>query len=298
MKLNLFLRPFQNSKLLFVKSAKGRILQFRNLSSDSISRQNGLLSGIHDIERAEFYSDNIPIKSSYELLKDPNQIYNICLSNAGGNTTKLNDILKNMRDKAKKFIKSDEVWDRKGLITSIEDIIADDGNFVCILAGKSTGKSLVLRSIEKKFPAKVFRVNLRIHPDMLTGLLWTLRDRQKLDIKDKLKDVTVNVVGVASKIISQYLRVDNIFTDEDFKDSLKIALKEQGPDDLQSLINNLVKNLGGITLVIDEANIALTISDKTEAKIEATKTSFGSIYQFNERGQPGNSAITIMIHSL
>jgi hypothetical protein len=82
----------------------------------------------------------------------------------------------------------------------------------------------------------------------------------------------VNVVGVASKIISQYLRVDNIFTDEDFKDSLKIALKEQGPDDLQSLINNLVKNLGGITLVIDEANIALTITDKTSAtKIEATK---------------------------
>ena len=264
MKLNLFLTAFQKSKMLLVKR--------KNLSSDSISRQNGLLSGIHDIKKAEIYSDNISIKNAYELLKDPNQFYNLCLSNAGGNTTKLNENLKSMRDKAKKFIKSDEVWDRKELINSIEDIIADDGNFVCLLAGKSTGKSLVLSSVEKKFPAKVFRVNLRIHPDMLTGLLWTLRDRQKLDIKDKVKDVTVNLVRVASKIISQYLRVDNIFTDEDFKDSLKIALKEQGPEDLQSLIKNLVKNLGGITLVIDEANISLTITDKTSAAdIKATK---------------------------
>jgi hypothetical protein len=95
----------------------------------------------------------------------------------------------------------------------------------------------------------------------------------------------VNVVGVASKIISQYLRVDNIFTDEDFKDSLKIALKEQGPEDLQSLINNLVKNLGGITLVIDEANIALTISDKTSAaKIEATKQALALFTSLTKEG--------------
>jgi hypothetical protein len=33
-----------------------------------------------------------------------------------------------------------------------------------------------------------------------------------------------------------------------------------------------VENLGSITLVVDEANIALTITDKTSAtKIEATK---------------------------
>ena len=109
---------------------------------NSISHQNGLLSGIYDIKKAEFYSDKIDIKSSSELLKDPNQIYNICLNNVAGDTTKLEKNLKSMSDEAKNFVKSNEVWDRKELITSIEDIISDEGNFVCVLAGKNTGKSL------------------------------------------------------------------------------------------------------------------------------------------------------------
>jgi hypothetical protein len=238
MKLNLFLRPSQNSKLLFVKSVKGNILQFRNVSSNNITHKSGLLSEVYDIKKAEFYSDNIPIKSSYELLKNPNHIYNICLKNAGGNTTKLDENLKNMSDKAEEFIQSDEVWNRKELITSIENIIARKGKFVCILAGKNTGKSLVLSSIEKRFPAKVFKLNLRKHPDILTGLLWTLRDRQKLDIKVKVKEMFVNVVDVASKVLSHYLGMDNIFTDEDFKKYLKIALNNSVFKEINVVVTN------------------------------------------------------------
>jgi hypothetical protein len=104
-------------------------------------------------------------------------MYNICLNNVAGDKTKLEENLKSMSDKAKKFIQSNEVWDRKELLTSVENIIADEGKFVCILAGKNTGKSLVLLNVEKRFPAKVFAVDLRAHPDILKGLICTLHGR-------------------------------------------------------------------------------------------------------------------------
>jgi hypothetical protein len=238
--------------------------------SDSISRKNGLLSGIDDIREAKFYSDSIAIKGSCELLKDPQHIFNICLNNAGGNFTLLDENLKNMSDKAKAFIQSNEVWNRKELITSIESITEDKGKFVCILAGKSTGKSIVLSDIEKRFPAKVFTVDLRAHPNILTGLMWTLSDRQKLDITDKLKKIFNNV---ASKFAMRLLDIKNIITEDDLQKYLDIALSK--PDTVKSLtklIDELLTALGGITLVIDEANIALTVSEVTsEADIKATK---------------------------
>ena len=80
------------------------------------------------------------------------------------------------------------------------------------------------------------------------------------------------MVDVASIVLSHYLGVDSIISDQDFKNYLNIALSKRNPDDLQSVISDLVKNLGSITLVVNEANIALTITDQaSEAKIEATK---------------------------
>ena len=65
-----------------------------------VAHSKGLLSGIDDTTKAEFYSDNISIKGSYELLKDRNHLYNICLKIAGGNIASLDKNLKNINDKA------------------------------------------------------------------------------------------------------------------------------------------------------------------------------------------------------
>ena len=244
---------------------KHTILQCNIGETNNVAHGKGLLSGIYDITKAKFYSDNISIKSSYELLKDPHHIYNLCLKNSGGNITALDDNLKRISDKAKEFVQSDEIWNRKQLICSIENIITDKGKFVCLLAGKNTGKSVVLNSIEKRFPEKVYKVNLRIYPDILRGLLWTLRDRQTKTYKPSLTDAI-------SKVIGQFFGDSKMFTDKEFIEKLNIALGKRNPDGLQSVITCLMENLGAITLVIDEANIALTITDKTSAdKITATK---------------------------
>ena len=255
--LNLFLRSFQKSK-----SMKCYKIQLRNVSSDFVLSQNGLLSGISDIKKAQFYSDNILIKSSYELLQNPNHIYSICLKNAGGNITKLNENLKNMSDKAKNFVESNEVWDRQELITSIESVIEDKGKFVCLLAGKNTGKSLVLRHMEKKLSEKVYKVDLRLYPDILGCLLWTLHDRQQICIKDKIIPLLTDTF---SRAIGQFFGDYKMFTEKEFEEKLNVALGKRNPGGLKSVIANLVADLGVITLVIDEANIALKITDRTSA---------------------------------
>ena len=76
-------------------------------------------------------------------------------------------------------MKSGEMWDRKEPTTSLENIIEDEGKFVRLLAGKNMGKSRVVSGhMERKFPNKVFLVDLRLHPDLLRGLLKTLFNRQ------------------------------------------------------------------------------------------------------------------------
>ena len=247
---------------------KPTLLQCKIGESNNVAQSNGLLSGVYDIIKAEIYSGNISIINAYELLKDPNPFYNICLKNAGGNTTMLNENLKSMRDNAENFIQSDEVWNRKELIASIENIIDGKGKFVCILAGKNTGKSLVLRNVEKRFPAKVFAVDLRAHPDILKGLIYTLRDRKKLGAKDKTISFTVNIISDVLKMIYRVL------TGDEFVKYVNIVLAKSDHKDLATVLDELVAGLGAITLVVDEANISLTISETTsEAKIDSTKQS-------------------------
>ena len=263
MKFYFLLKAFQKSNIL-VK------VKLRNVSG-SISRLNGLLSGIHDVKEADFYSNNISIKSAYELLKHPNQIYSICLHNAGGNTTKLDANLKNIHDNAINFVESNEVWNRKELIVSLENIIVRNGKFVCLLAGKNTGKSLVLNHIEKKYPERIFKLNLRRNSDMLTELIRTARGREKLDKNEETK---TKFLKVGSKIVKRLLLNYTPLTEEDLERDLNTVLNKPDPGSktLSAVIEDLVENLGPITLVIDEANIALTITDTTTPdKIVATK---------------------------
>jgi hypothetical protein len=171
-----------------------------------------------------------------------------------------------------------EVWDRDELKGKIEDIIADRGEFVCLLGGKSTGKTLVIRylekvSLENKLSmGNVFVVNLRAEgSDILTGLIAVLRERRKyyVDLESEGKlDVLKAVSGFAASFFAhgkQYEAFDKLMStlvdNNKFKQPLKV------------LINELLKRVeGSITLVIDEANIAFTMTPGTEeSEVKALK---------------------------
>jgi hypothetical protein len=194
------------------------------------------------------------------------------LHNADGNVIKLDEILTDINDKSQKFRKSSEVWDRKEFRCEIERIISDVGKQYFVLAGKSTGKSLLFRVLEKENPKKIFMVNLQSEPNILKGLLSTLRDRQwaDLDTQTKMKKLLLNFALVHVKNI---LPKDSGLKAEDIDKFISIAQTlSDSVKSLTVLINELVITLGEITLVIDEANIAFTMSAETsQEKIDATK---------------------------
>ena len=255
-------------------------LRCQNMNSKEGTSTNyparGLLTGISDVNEAKFYSDKLVIKDSYKLLEDKKIIYNLCLANADGNTTNLDGMLKVMFEKARLFVKSSEIWDGEELLTALKFNINDEGSFVCLLGGKSTGKSLVLTRLENVTDAKVLKVNLRKTSNILIGLVTALHDRQRRGIGQKLMNLFASVfVDFASyymKMSTKVLKEEFIKDEFDLTAYKKILMQEQDPAALPNLIDKLVGKLGAITLVIDEANLALTISESTSAaNVEATK---------------------------
>lgn len=221
----------------------------------------GLLSGISDIASAHYYSDKLVIKNTYRLLQDSQYIFDICSKNAGGDTARLNDDLKRMAAKAGSYIKSGALWNRDELKSCLHNIVSDEGRFVCLLAGKSTGKSLVLKKLQEESPDKVFVINLRLNPNILTGLVKTLRDRQQWDMQEKAKEILVRVVTSfamqSNPLVSLVVKLDEV------QKYFNVPHARPDSEALPALINDLVKGLGEITLVIDEANIAFTILSTT-----------------------------------
>ena len=234
----------------------------------------GLLSGVSDIASAHYYSDKLVIKNTYHLLQDSQYIFDICSKNAGGDTARLNEDLKRISQKATSYIESDVLWNRDELMSCLHNIVTSKGRFVCLLAGKSTGKSLVLKKLQDKSPGKVFVVNLRLNPNILTGLVSTLRDRQQWDMQEKAKEILVRVV--TSFAMRSNPLASNMIKPDEVQRFLDIAYARPDSEALPALINDLVKGLGEITLVIDEANIAFTILSTTPySEIKAVKEALG-----------------------
>jgi hypothetical protein len=205
-------------------------------------------------------------------VEDVKYIYNLFLHNAGGNITKLEETVKNMNDKISKFKVSDEVWDRNEFTTVIESIIAGVGKFIFVLAGKTTGKSLLFRSLEKQFPMKVFMLNLQTKPNILKGLLSTLRKRQWAD-DDTQERIKKMILNASSAVIKEAIPEDFGVNAENIENLFGLAAGESDSIEILSdLIDELVAGLGEITLVIDKADVAFKISpDASQDEIKAAK---------------------------
>ena len=150
-----------------------------------VEKARGLLTGFSHVGDATQFSGKIILNDAAGLLKDDKSLYNSALKDANGDIEKLEKNMEQIAKKAKEFIKKKEVWDRAELKVELNDIISEKGGkFVCELGGKDTGKSLVLKGIEKENLTKVFIVDLREHgPDILKGLKAVLVMR-----KDRLEE--------------------------------------------------------------------------------------------------------------
>ena len=231
--------------------------------------ERGLLLNV-DVKTADFFTSELDMNKSVTLLKDVNHIYNVGLNNAVQNAVKFDENLQSIVQRANSFIESNQLWNRDKLISALERIIkTKGGKFSCVLGGKNTGKSLVLKEMEKRFQDKVLLINLRGKSDILSGVIEELRVRKLRYRPNQSNDAIVTVIGrVLYGAVAGKLK--DIVSLSDYQTFFDAIMKR--PDALASVLDDIASGYGGITLIIDEANIALTIKEHTTpAEIKATR---------------------------
>lgn len=271
-----------------------QIHQFKREVTIQFSSQRGLLFNNGDVKAAKFFCNDLNIKEAKALLDDTRNLFNICWENAEMNVTKLDDNLQLMMSKAESFIGSNHVWNRIELTSAIEDIIRMKGGFVCILGGKSTGKSLVLEGIKPRYKEKVFLVDLRVSSNILSSLINEIRERQLRYKSTKLKDNLLRMVGT---FLLRWIPGMTTSADTDFQALFDSITKRQDAD-LSSILSELTTAFKGITLIVDEANIALTITGSTNpAEIKAAKDALAAFTRLTKKLNKARSTFSSLSYS-
>ena len=187
-----------------------------------------------------------------------------------GNDAECKKYLTEVIKKAKTFMENlDEVWDRDELRSAIHTILLDTGKFFCVLGGKSTGKTLVIKNMEKLNMDNVFVADLRLKgSNILKGL-----EREKF-----YQDMEEKGSAVASYFdhARAFEKLHAILEDRVFEGSVG--------QPLEVVINELLKHVDGIVaVIIDEANLVFTIrSGTTEEDVKVQRESLSFLTSLTE----------------
>lgn len=240
-----------------------RLPRDRSHASKKTEDNHGLLSGVADVDVSSYYSRKLNLTAVSDFLSDKEYIYKRAIEDVGGDESKFDEYLSDINVKRENFMKKKIVWNREKFKAILNDIVESEsgGTFACLLGGRSTGKSLVLHDIEKNHLDKIFIVNLRENPNILLGLVDVLKQRKdpKYDkfIKLFIKTLTWTFLKAAADKAG-------------VKSALEASMKDWDDANeviptLQQLILKLLETVPGvITIVIDEANIAFTLSSTAD----------------------------------
>ena len=169
------------TKLRLLLKPRGLTAFPRFIAHSGCEKEKGLLNGIPDVGNAKDYARKLNLRDAGDLLKNKNSVYNSAVEDVHGDKKELEKYLQDTVKRAQAYMENQEdIWDRDELKDQLNRIIGTKGNFVCLLGGKSTGKSLVLRDFEQKNLTNVFIVNLRgtEKGDILKELLRVLTKRK------------------------------------------------------------------------------------------------------------------------
>jgi hypothetical protein len=215
----------------------------------------GLLSGIRteDISTMSFYAPNINIATAKNLMKGRKALYDIAALAAKKENLSTSEYLSKIAKSVKTYMLSDDFHDRESLIDSLREICNEAGKFVCLLGGKSTGKSTLLKKLAKESNGNVLYIDLRQSGAISTGLNIALAEmpRPKSEI---------------DKIRKEILKAIEITVPWFLKDEPEIIT-------IRRIIGAMVKVYGRITVIIDEANLAFNINERIAGFDQIKKTS-------------------------
>ena len=184
-------------------------------------------------------------------------LYDCTLQDVNNNETEVDSYLSGIIAKAEEFFCSDDVCGSLDLIEVLDQIVNRKGQFACLLGGKNTGKSKVLRVLSDRYnlnahTPRVLYVDLREHSCILDGLIEVLRPW------------LVNGLGTSKRsfrelwniIRSPQLEAEGPEFSLDLNLSHKVN-KSSRRKLLYTALHALERSPTPITLIIDEANIAL-----------------------------------------
>jgi len=115
---------------------------------------------------------NINITAS--LIDEERYIYCVAIDCFTGNITETRGHLNNIARTSETFLNSRMFWDREELLAQINGVLAKRGSFSCILGGKSTGKTFLLKQLKNNKAHRVVFVDLRESPSLFDGLITAL----------------------------------------------------------------------------------------------------------------------------
>ena len=107
-------------------------------------------------------------------------LYDCTLQDVNNIETEVDSYLRGIIAKAEEFFCSDDTCGSENLIKNLDQIVTSRGKFACLLGGKNTGKSKVLRLLADRYNVnahtpRVLYVDLREHSFVLDGLIEVLR---------------------------------------------------------------------------------------------------------------------------
>ena len=237
-------------------------------SSINASDSKGLLAGMHNVLDEKCYSKCINIEDAAALVNNRANIYDNALLDCGGDLGKLDGYLESIVSKSNEFMDENKVWDREDLKAAIDLVISNKGQFVCLLGGRSTGKTFLLKDIANANKDNVFFIDLRQEGNIIKALLESVSIQSAPGVMvDRLKSimskVAANIVGIASK---------GAISKDDFPNIIEYLSRYKPKETLTGLLKDLSSTMVP-TLIIDEANIALAIDESTPVdKIDIIKS--------------------------
>jgi hypothetical protein len=237
-----------------------------SLSTSRLKKTRGLLTDNQSVRYGKDYSREVNLKDAVTLLSDTKHIYNVALGEVNGITKRLEETLTVINGKAKDFIGSrDTVWGCDDLMKAINDILLDEGQFTCLLGGKSSGKSLVIKGLLDDCNHPIIVMNMRLHSGkILEGLKSALGSKSNLRnlLFFRYEEDLTDPEREAEKII---MMMRKFFT----ACAACVTLRS-----LFGVIEDLCKNC--VTLVLDEADAAFTVTeDTTAAELKEMKELLG-----------------------
>jgi len=247
-------------------------------SAAEVYEFGGLLSGVATLDEFEtksnkYFSSKISIKGATKSFQSKSDTLRCTFDDF---STYLSFSLSDCVNKANDYILSSGLCDRQEFTNELENVIQRIGCFFCVLGGRNTGKSFVLKDIAAKFADRILVVDMRKHLDIFSGLVHALMQSQAFWREKITKYVIQKCSPSLARAISKAMKFDKSVTAETinhpasetvtslFSSFIDLIHKTPVDNQLSLLINILIAANPGLTIIIDEANLALAVDTKND----------------------------------